>query len=236
MIAVSNVAVQAGSFALSAVSFTIPSGEFGVVVGAAGAGKTTLLEVIAGVRALATGTVTLHSDNVTSWPAERRSVGLVYQRGALFPHKSVRENVGWSGANAEVIAPIMEQLGIENLLTTPVASLSGGERQLVALARALVRVRNCQLQGEQPVLLLDEPFSALDPRRKRVTRDVVHALHREWKLTTLHVTHDGLDARRADIAVLLDAGRVVQSGSPQELLDNPARHDVGLFLGADGSP
>lgn len=233
MIVLTNVGVQAGSFELSAVSFTIPSEQFGVVVGAAGAGKTTLLEVIAGVRALARGTVTLHSHDVTQWPAERRSVGLVYQRGALFPHKSVRENIGWSGVNVEVTTAIIEQLGIANLLATPVASLSGGERQLVALSRALVRVRNCQLRGEKPVLLLDEPFSALDPRRKRATRDVVHALHREWKLTTLHVTHDGFDARRADVAVLLDAGRVVQSGTPNEMLSAPARDDVKLFLGAE---
>jgi len=235
VIVLTNVGVHTGSFELAAVSFTIPLEKFGVVVGAAGAGKTTLLEVIAGVRTLASGTVTLHTHNVTAWPAERRSVGLVYQHGALFPHKSVRENIGWSGANEAVIAPIIAQLGIAGLLTTPVAGLSGGERQLVALARALVRVRNCQINGEQPVLLLDEPFSALDPRRKRATRDVVHALHREWKLTTLHVTHDGLDARRADIAVLLDAGRVVQSGSPQDMLDRPAREDVPLFLGAEDS-
>lgn len=231
MIVLNNVGVRAGSFELSAVSFSIPPEQFGVVVGAAGSGKTTLLEVIAGVRTLVSGSITLHAQNVTQWPAEKRNVGLVYQRGALFPHKTVRENIGWAGPSDHVIAPIVEKLGIARLFPTPVEALSGGERQLVALARALVRVRNCQLGGEQAVLLLDEPFSALDPRRRLATRNAVHELHREWKLTTLQVTHDGHDARRADVAVLLDAGRVVQSGEPEAMLRSPAREDVGLFFG-----
>lgn len=231
MIALSNVGVRAGGFALAGVSFTIPAGQFGVVVGAAGSGKTTLLEAIAGVRTLVSGSITLHSRDVTKWPAENRSVGLVYQRGALFPHKTVRENIGWAATSSEIIEPIVQQLGIAALFPTPVQALSGGERQLVALARALVRVRACQLRGESPVLLLDEPFSALDPRRRVATRNGVHALHQEWHLTTLQVTHDGHDARRADVAVLLDAGRVVQSGEPEAMLAAPAREDVRLFFG-----
>ena len=84
------------------------------------------------------------------------------------------------------------------------------------------------------MLLLDEPFSALDPRRRLVTRDIVRAIHREWQLTTLMVTHDSADARRADTAVLLDAGRVVQSGVPAEMLKSPARDDVVFFLNGEG--
>jgi ABC-type sugar transport system ATPase subunit len=230
MIALSNVSVKAGLFMLKGVTFTIPAGAFGAVVGAAGAGKTTLLEAVAGVRTLQTGHVALHGRDVTALPPEQRAIGLAYQRGALFTHKSVLENIAWADSNTSATTLIAERLGITNLFSTPVSSLSGGERQLVALARALVRVRACLDRGQHPVLLLDEPFSALDPRRRIVTRDVIRAIHNEWALTTLQVTHDGADARRADYAVLLDAGMVVQSGTPDELMSAPVRDDVALFL------
>ena len=230
MISVRNITVNAGAFKLASVTFNIPHYAFGVVVGAAGAGKTTLLEAIAGVRELHTGSIALNDRDVTFLPPEKRGVGLVYQRGALFPHKSVRENIAWSSATTNIAAPIIERLGISSLFGTPIPALSGGERQLVALARALVRVRECLNQNERAVLLLDEPFSALDPRRRRSTREIVRGFHDEWSLTTLQVTHDGAEARRADHAVLLDAGRVIQSGRPSELLAAPARDDVALFL------
>lgn len=230
MITVSRANVQTGAFRLRDVSFDIPSGAFGIVVGAAGSGKTTLLEAIAGVRVLESGAVHLHQHNVTTWPPEKRGVGLVYQRGALFPHRSVRANIEWAATDSALETTIAERLGITGLYETPVSALSGGERQLVALARALVRVHSCLDRGEGAVLLLDEPFSALDPRRRMRMRETVHDIHREWKLTTLQVTHDGVDARRADVAVLLDAGTVVQSGAPEAMLRAPARDDVALFL------
>lgn len=249
MIALSDVSVRAGAFALTSVSFKIPSQAFGVVVGAAGSGKTTMLEAIAGVRELSSGTISLHEHTVTNWPPEKRAVGLVYQHGALFPHRSVGENIGWSAkharnrrsstsssAKANVDADqrsIINRLSISSLFDTPVSALSGGERQLVALARALLRVRTCLDRGEPAVLLLDEPFSALDPRRRVATREIVHRIHREWNLTTLMVTHDSVDARRADIAVLLDAGQVVQSGAPNEMLSAPLRDDVAYFLNGE---
>jgi len=234
VIALNNVGVRAGAFTLANITFTIPSGAFGVVVGAAGSGKTTMLEVIAGVRTATIGTVVLHQHTVTQWPPEKRGVGLVYQRGALFPHRTVRDNISWSTKSESLHSSMVERLGIGALFGTPIAALSGGERQLVALARALVRVRSCLDRGEPAVLLLDEPFSALDPRRKLATRDTVRELHRDWKLTTLMVTHDSAEARRADIAVLLDAGRVVQSGPPLEMLQAPARDDVAYFLNGEG--
>lgn len=242
MIALRNVSVQAGAFALKNVSFDIPAGAFGVVVGAAGSGKTTMLEAIAGVRVLASGSIALYAHSVTDWPPEKRAVGLVYQHGALFPHRSVGDNIAWSvKANraisnatiAEHRTAIVNRLGISSLFNTPISALSGGERQLVALARALVRVRACLDRAEPAVLLLDEPFSALDPRRRVSTREFVHAVHREWNLTTLMVTHDSVDARRADVAVLLDAGVVVQSGVPAEMLRAPARDDVAYFLSGE---
>ncbi|MEP6779002.1 MAG: ABC transporter ATP-binding protein [Gemmatimonadaceae bacterium] len=234
MIALRDVTVNAGAFTLTSVSFTIPCGAFGAVVGAAGSGKTTLLESVAGVRELVAGSIMLGDNDVTSLKPEARGVGLVYQRGALFPHKSVADNIGWAGHENGDIARIVAKLGIASLYKTPVTALSGGERQLVALARALVRVSACLKSGQRAVLLLDEPFSALDPRRRIATRDVVRAFHNEWKLTTLQVTHDGAEARRSDFAVLLDAGMVVQCGAPDELLASPAREDVGLFLSSAG--
>lgn len=233
MIALNDVGVRAGAFALTNVTFTIPSGAFGMVVGAAGSGKTTMLEVIAGVRSATSGEIVVHQRAVTAWPPEKRGVGLVYQRGALFPHRTVSDNISWSAQSQSLQPPIVAQLGISALLNTPVTALSGGERQLVALARALVRVRSCLDRGEPAILLLDEPFSALDPRRRVAMREVVREFHRNWQLTTLMVTHDSADARRADIAVLLDAGRVVQSGVPAEMLAAPARDDVAYFLNGE---
>ena len=230
MIALKNVTVKAGSFTLQDVSFTVPQGAFASVVGAAGSGKTTMLEAVAGVRELSTGAITFGNNDVTHCAPEHRGVGLVYQHGALFPHKSVAENIRWASSDDKTVAPIVERLGISRLFATPVSALSGGERQLVALARALVRVSERLKAGRPAVLLLDEPFSALDPRRRVATREVVHAFHNEWKLTTLHVTHDGADARRADFVVLLDSGQVVQCGAPNDLLANPLREDVVLFL------
>jgi ABC-type sugar transport system ATPase subunit len=230
VIALRDVRVCTGAFLLDAISFEVPTRAFAVVVGAAGAGKTTLLEAIAGVRPLAQGTIHVGARNITSVPAERRNMGLVYQHGALFPHRSVMQNIAWA-SNAMHATHLIERLGIGALLTTPVTSLSGGERQLVALARALVRVRACLDRNEPALLLLDEPFSALDPRRRIATREHVRALHDEWALTTLQVTHDGADARRADLAILLDGGRIVQSGPPTELLRAPVRDDVSLFFG-----
>ena len=192
-----------------------------------------MLEVIAGVRSVTTGAIVLHQHTVTQWPPEKRGVGLVYQRGALFPHRSVAENISWSAQSESLRGPIVDRLGIPGLFNTPVIALSGGERQLVALARALVRVRSCLDRGESAVLLLDEPFSALDPRRRLATREAVRELHHAWKLTTLMVTHDSVEARRADVAVLLDAGRVVQSGPPAEMIAAPARDDVAYFLNGD---
>lgn len=230
MIELRGVSARTGTFELSDVSFVVPRNHYGVVVGAAGAGKTTLLEIISGVHAPTSGLVMLNCRNVNAVAPELRSIGLVYQRGALFPHRSVRDNIAWAGKDARELQEVVDRLAISNLFDTPVSRLSGGERQLVAIARALVRVRACIDRGENAVLLLDEPFSALDPRRRLKTRETVHHFHNEWKLTTLQVTHDGADARRADVAILMDAGRVVQSGSPSEMLQNPAREDVSLFF------
>ena len=162
-------------------------------------------------------------------PANRpiaRGIGLVYQLGFLFPHLSVEENVTYGSADAAIANAVARRFGIHELYSRSVRSLSGGERQLVALARALAR--------RPSLLLLDEPFSALDPQRRAAARREVRAIHREWGLTTLHVTHDFAETGSlGDVVILLDAGRVLQSGEPADVFRRPKTPYVAEFLGAE---
>jgi molybdopterin-binding protein len=197
-----------------------------VVIGPAGSGKTTLLEAIAGVVPPGRGRILVSGQDVTARPAHQRGVGLVYQHAYLFPHLTAAENVAYAARDATLAGVLVDRLGIEALGSRDVASLSGGERQLVALARAL---------AHQPaVLLLDEPFSALDPRRRNQTRRVVRDLHRAWGTTVLQVTHDFAEAGLlGDVTVLLDGGRVLQAGVSTEVFRRPASPYVAEFLGAE---
>ncbi len=215
-----------GSFALSDVSFVVPSTQYGVVIGPAGSGKTTLLEAIAGIAPVTSGALWLHGRDVTALVPESRGIGLVYQHAFLFPHLSVAENIGYGATSAEIAEAVARRFGADALTSRPVRALSGGERQLVALARAYAR--------RPSTVLLDEPFSALDPRRRTMVRREVRALHREWGLTTLQVTHDFTEAGLlGDVAILLDGGRALQSGTPEEVFRRPASPYIAEFLGAE---
>ncbi len=215
-----------GSFTLADVSFAVPTGQYGVVIGPAGSGKTTLLETIAGIVPVMAGSLYLHGRDATLLPPERRGIGLVYQHAFLFPHLSVAQNIGYGATSAETAESVARRFGADQLTSRPVRSLSGGERQLVALARAFAR--------KPTVLLLDEPFSALDPRRRTLVRREVRAVHREWGLTTLQVTHDFTEAGLlGDVAVLLDGGRALQSGAPEDVFRRPASPYIAEFLGAE---
>ena len=226
MIAVNGLSARVGAFALADISFEIPRAAYGVVIGPTGSGKTTLLEVIAGLVPQLGGSLSLGGHDATHEPADARGVGLVYQLGLLFPHLSVEANVRYGAADAGAALAIAQRFGVAGLYARPVHSLSGGERQLVALARALAR--------RPGILLLDEPFSALDPSRRGAARRELRAIHREWGLTTLHVTHDFAEAGSlGDVAVLLDAGRVLQSGPPTEVFRHPKSSYVAEFLGAE---
>ena len=226
MIAVEGLGARAGSFALRDVTFTLPRGAWGIVLGAAGSGKTTLLETIAGVRAPVTGRVLLRGVEVTRIPAERRGVGIVYQHAYLFPHLSVEGNVRYGAADPAHALELARRLGAEPLLTRGVRDLSGGERQMVALARALA--------ARPDILLLDEPFAAVDPRGRTRLRRELRALQRELSLTVLHVTHDfGEAGTLGDLAILLDGGRLVQAAAPETLFRRPASAAAAEFLGAE---
>jgi molybdopterin-binding protein len=196
------------------------------VIGPAGSGKTTLLETIAGILPRRSGALRLMGRDMAGVPPERREIGFVYQRGYLFPHLSVEENVGYGASDPAFVRELSDRLGVNALLGRDVRGLSGGEQQLVAIARALA--------ARPRILLLDEPFSALDPRRRSLVRRTVRALHGELGMTVLQVTHDFTEAGLlGDIAILLDGGRVLQSGPPEEVFRRPASPYIAEFLGAE---
>jgi len=226
MIEAVGLTAQVGAFALRDVTFAVPKGRYGVLIGPVGSGKTTLLETIAGIVPQRAGTLTLDGADMTNAPPERRRLGLVYQRGYLFPHLSVEENIAYGAPDGATALEVSKRLGADALEGRPVGSLSGGERQLVALARALAM---------RPLaLLLDEPFSALDPRRRAEMRRQVRAIHREWRITVLQVTHDFAEAGLlGDLAILIDQGRVLQQGAPDAVFRRPASPYIAEFLGAE---
>lgn len=226
MIEATGLEATAGAFTLSDVTFVVPRGAYGVVIGPAGSGKTTLLETIAGITPRRAGTLRLNGIDAAALPPERRGIGLVYQHGYLFPHLSVEQNVAYGATDPEVVREVSARIGADTLRGRDVRSLSGGERQLVAIARALAT--------RPPLLLLDEPFSALDPRRRSMVRREVRAIHREWGITVLQVTHDFTEAGLlGDVAILLDAGRVLQYGPPEEVFRKPRSPYIAEFLGAE---
>ena len=226
MIEARALGAQAGSFALTGVSFSLPRGAWGIVLGPAGAGKTTLLETIAGVRRASQGQVLLRDADVTRLPPEERRLGIVYQHGYLFPHLSVEANVCYGAADRGHAAMVSERFGATSLFGRTIAHLSGGERQVVALARALA--------SRPDILLLDEPFAALDPRRRTRVRRELHAMQRELGFTVLQVTHDfGEAGTLGDLALLVEAGRLVQVAPPARLFREPATASAAEFLGAE---
>ncbi len=225
MIAVETLASRAGSFALDDITFTLPQGAWGIVLGAAGSGKTTLLETIAGIRAATAGRVALRGVDVTAHAPEMRRVGMVYQHGYLFPHLSVDENIAY-GTDGHSAREVARRFGADALTGRSVTSLSGGERQIVALARALA--------PSPDILLLDEPFAALDPRRRVRVRAELRRLQREQGMTVLHVTHDFVEAGTlGDLAMVLDGGRLTQVDTPEAIFRKPASASVADFIGAE---
>ncbi|MFV0443201.1 MAG: ABC transporter ATP-binding protein [Planctomycetaceae bacterium] len=214
MISVQDLTAHAGQFRLDRVSFEIPSGAYGVLMGATGTGKTTLLEAVLGLRRISSGGVWLYGCNVTQLDPAARGIGYVPQDGALFSHLTVREQVGFSlairRASRQDICDrtdeLAQLLGITPLLDRYPPGLSGGERQRVALGRALAfRPR---------VLCLDEPLSALDSETRRQMCQLLRTVQQQTGVTALHVTHNLDEAELlADCLLRIEAGQVCRQTS-----------------------
>jgi sulfate transport system ATP-binding protein len=233
MISATSVVKRYGEFlALDDVSVAIEPGSLTALLGPSGSGKSTLLRVIAGLETPDAGTVVLEDRDVTGVPPQQRDIGFVFQHYAAFKHLTVRDNVAFGlkvrkRPKAEIAAKVdelLEIVGLAGYQARYPAQLSGGQRQRMALARAL---------AIQPkVLLLDEPFGALDANVRAELRAWLRRLHDEVHVTTVLVTHDQEEAMElADRIVVLNQGRVEQVGAPRELYDRPANEFVMGFLG-----
>ena len=223
---------RGGVVAVDDLSLEVGEGEFVTLLGPSGCGKTTTLRMIAGFETPTVGRIFLAGEDVTELPPYRRQVNTVFQDYALFPHMTIRDNVGYglrvSGVPKAEIAPrVADALTTVGLLEKADArpgNLSGGQKQRVALARALVR--------EPKVLLLDEPLSALDAKLREAMQVELKHLHQKLGLTFVFVTHDQTEALvMSDRVVVMDRGKIVQSGAPAELYDHPATPYVANFIG-----
>ena len=232
-IEVSGLNKTFGDFvALDDVNVTIPTGQLTALLGPSGGGKSTLLRIIAGLETADSGAVTIEGVEATHLPAQKRNVGFVFQHYAVFKHMTVAKNVAFGleirkrpkDEIAHRVQELLELVHLSQFAHRLPAQLSGGQRQRMALARALA--------VEPSVLLLDEPFGALDAKVRKELRDWLRRLHDEVHVTTVFVTHDQEEALEvADEIVVINEGRIEQIGTPDQLYDEPANDFVMGFLG-----
>ncbi|MCP4766180.1 MAG: ABC transporter ATP-binding protein [Gammaproteobacteria bacterium] len=218
--------------AVDNLSLEVREGEFVTFLGPSGCGKTTILRMIAGFEIPTVGNIFLAGEDVTERPPYERQVNTVFQDYALFPHMNIRENVGYglrvAGMPRTEIKPAVEEalatVGLEDKAEARPGNLSGGQKQRVALARAMVR--------KPKVLLLDEPLSALDAKLREAMQVELKHLHEQLGITFVFVTHDQKEALvMSDRVVVMEKGRIVQSGTPAELYDHPVTPYVADFIG-----
>lgn len=233
-IRIENVRKEFGAFvAVKSSTFTIEDGEFFMLLGPSGCGKTTTLRMMAGLELPTGGQIYIDGEEVGMKPASQRDIAFVFQMFALYPHMNVGRNMSYpllsqgmskSDARKKVIE-VAKILGIEDILNKPVGGLSGGDRQRVALGRAIVR--------EPKAFFMDEPLGALDAEFREHMAEELRALHDRMGATTVYVTHDQLEAlQMGDKIVVMNHGLVEQFGKPQEIYDWPATKFVAGFIGS----
>jgi len=223
-----------GNFdAIKHLSLGIEKGQFCALLGPSGCGKSTLLRMIAGLEEVTDGAIYINGDDVTDTPPAKRKIAMVFQSYALYPHMTVRQNIGFSLSIAHVakdvadkrINEVARMLQLEQLLDRKPAQLSGGQRQRVAIGRSLVR--------DPEVFLFDEPLSNLDAMLRVQMRFELAKLHKDLDATMIYVTHDQVEAMTlADKIVVLQAGEISQVGTPLELYNTPANRFVASFIGS----
>ncbi|MDO9416186.1 ABC transporter ATP-binding protein [Pararhizobium sp.] len=233
-IRIQNLRKEFGAFtAVQSSSFTVEDGEFFMLLGPSGCGKTTTLRMMAGLELPTSGEVFIDGEEVAQKPASQRDIAFVFQMFALYPHMNVRKNISYplisqGVPRAEVrsrVADVARILKIENILDRSVSGLSGGDRQRVALGRAIVR--------RPKAFFMDEPLGALDAEFREHMAEELRALHDRIGATTVYVTHDQLEAMQmGDKIVVMNHGSVEQFGKPQEIYDWPATKFVAKFIGS----
>jgi multiple sugar transport system ATP-binding protein len=218
---------------LHGISLDISDGEFMVLVGPSGCGKSTLLRMLAGLEDITAGTIAIDGRVVNDLDSKDRDIAMVFQSYALYPHMTVRENMGFSlklrkensGKISEGVSRASRILNLDPFLERYPRELSGGQRQRVAMGRAIVR--------DPKVFLFDEPLSNLDAKLRVAMRSEIKALHQRLKTTTVYVTHDQIEAMTmADRIAVMNEGRIEQLGDPLELYDRPANLFVAQFIGS----
>lgn len=233
-IVVKNLQKKFGDFtAVQSSSFTIEDGEFFMLLGPSGCGKTTTLRMIAGLELPTSGEIWIDGEEVAQEPASQRDIAFVFQMFALYPHMNVRKNISYPLISQgmpraqvrEKVNEVASLLGIKDILDKPISGLSGGDRQRVALGRAIVR--------KPKAFLMDEPLGALDAEFREHMSMELRALHDRMRATTIYVTHDQLEAMQmGDKIVVMNHGVVEQYGRPQEVYDRPATMFVADFIGS----
>ena len=233
-IVVRNLRKEFGDFtAVEGSTFTVADGEFFMLLGPSGCGKTTTLRMIAGLELPTGGEIILGGEDVSQKPASARDIAFVFQMFALYPHMNVRRNLAYPlvsqgmgrAAVRAKVAEVADILGITDILNRPVGGLSGGDRQRVALGRAIVR--------DPKAFMMDEPLGALDAEFREHMAEELRALHDRMGATTVYVTHDQLEAMQmGDKIVVMNHGVIEQFGTPQDIYDKPATMFVADFIGA----
>ncbi|WP_099187268.1 ABC transporter ATP-binding protein [Tepidibacter mesophilus] len=228
--------VKTSNFDLNIDKLRIKDRDFFGIVGESGCGKTTLLKIIAGLINIDEGTICMNEKTINDILPQRRNIGMIFQENLLFPHMSVYENISFGlkikknskEKISELIGDVLESVALKGFEQRYPNELSGGQKQRVSLARSLV------LKPE--VLLMDEPFSALDPGLRKEMRNLILKIHKEYKMTIVFVTHDIEEAFNLfDDMIIMKEGRILQNGSPMQIYQNPINAHVAEFMGINNA-